>query len=59
MAVMWEGWGSGTDRMRDINSGMKTLSMPTYTSTAERDAAIRALCDAIMAALARRQPQAR
>ncbi len=44
--------------MGGINSDMRTYYIPTHVSTPERDAAIRAICAAIMVVLARTQRQA-
>lgn len=57
MAAMWESGRSDVVLMRGVNSDMRTYYIPTHASTLERDAAIHAICAAIMVVLARTQRQ--
>lgn len=54
MAAMWEGGCAGVVIVCGINSDMRTYYIPTHASTPERDAAIHAICAAIMVVLSRR-----
>jgi uncharacterized protein (DUF2237 family) len=58
MAGMWESGCWGMDLMCGINSDMRTYYIPPHISTPERDAAIHAICAAVMVVLARTQRQA-